>query len=312
MLDNENEEVIETKDEIVEEKQEETLEVNTDDVPNSSGKVEEDGGGIVKSFMTKLGIGGQKDKDEENEGTAIPNEFTTAATQAGWTEEEIVAFAADYNDVQLKEMIPFLLEEEKESEPEVKPVDKEKETPSTDKATLPKETVDAIKEELRKEFEAELKSLKEKADKADKAEQEFKQSAMVSAINKAFDEAGVDVFGKTEELPVFPSGAKKGQYIPTSPQFKARSEVYDKAQAFLAIGKPVEEAMQDALTWYKGKYLEGDVKRSVIKDLKRNEKKLSAKRTSKETTPQYTDDEDYQKAFILKEAERLGIKLEMD
>lgn len=285
------------------------------DMPDSSGNMPDDGPQVVKELMEKMGI--QKDEPVATDTTDgdgevdIPDEFTNAALSAGWEEKDITEFAADYNNEQLKEMIPFLLEDEEQPEPEVEPVAKERETPSTGKTELPKETVDAIKEELRKEFEAELKELKEKAAQVDKANEEFKQQAMVEVINDAFDEAGkeFEVFGKTKELPVFTAGPKKGHVIPTSPQFKAREEVYQKARVFIEAGVDVKDAMTDALTWYKGKYLEGDVKRSFVKNLKRSEQKLSAKRVSKETAPHYENEEDEQAAFILKEAERLGIKL---
>jgi hypothetical protein len=117
------------------------------------------------------------------------------------------------------------------------------------------------------------------------------------------------VFGNTDKLAVFPAGPKKGQYVPTSPEMKVRSEVYAKACPYIESGIPVKEAMKIALTWYKGEHLEADIKRNLIKDLKKSEKKLSAKRTSKETVQSFEDEEDYKKQFILREAEKRGMKL---
>jgi hypothetical protein len=90
---------------------------------------------------------------------------------------------------------------------------------------------------------------------------------------------------------------------------KARSAVYEKAKPFLQAGMSVKEAMDIALTWYKGKNLEADVKRSLIKDIKKSEKKLSAKRASKETVATYEDEEEYRTQFIIKEAEKRGMKI---
>ena len=292
------------------------LEVNTDDVLDSSGNKPDDGPSVVRKAMEKLGILKPSKPVEDDKGKDIPDDFIAAAKANGWEDKDIEEFASDYTDEQLKEMLPFLLEEEEpEPEPEVKPVDKKKESPSTDTKGDTKSQEDllkAAKDEIRKEFQGEIDNLKEKLGEVDKTREAQRNQDTLLTVNTAFDEAGkqFEVFGKTEDLPVFPAGPKKGQYVPTSPQMKARSEVWVKASAFINAGMSAQEAMEDALTWYKGKHLEKDVKRGLIKDLKRNEQKLSAKRSSKETAPVYEDEDERRVAFIRKEAERLGIKLQ--
>jgi len=268
--------------------------------------------------MDKLPSFGGKTKEEETEETKeldIPEEFIKAAKENGWTDKEIIGFASDYRadgatDEELIEMIPFLLEEEESKEQEETPA-KDSETQNADDEPIPKDKVEALKEEIRKEFQAEIKELKESKVKTDEVQETQRATDVRNTVNHAFDEMGKDfkVFGNTDKLPIFPAGPKKGEYVPTSPEMKARSEVYAKAYPYIQSGIPVKEAMKVALTWYKGEHLEADIKRSLIKDLKKSEKKLSAKRTSKETVQSFEDEEDYKKAFILREAEKRGMKL---
>lgn len=283
---------------------------------DSSGNPIDQGPGFVRRTMEKLGIIKPETQSENivvnDKPDDIPDEFTNAAKAAGWADADIVDVASGMSDDELKEMIPFL-SDESELEPPVKPVAKQEENPkSQPKVDLSKEEfVKTLKEEIRKEFQDELNALKEKQKVVDEVTETQRSQAMLHIVNSAFDEAGkqFEVFGQTKDLPVFPAGPKKGQYVPTSPQIKARNEVWSKAYAFIQAGIPVNEAMSDALTWYKGKNLESDVKKGLIRDLKKNESKLSAKRTSKETVPTFEDEDERRADFIKKEAERLGIKL---
>lgn len=311
------EQVVETKDapvvtettEVKPEEKKEEIELD------SSGNPIDQGPGFVRRTMEKLGILKPETSETvvvETKSEDIPDEFTVAAKAAQWSDAEIVEFASNYNDVELKEMIPFL-SDESELEPPVKPVVTQEGTPKPQpKVDLSQEEfVKTLKEEIRKEFQDELNALKEKQKVVDEVTETQRSQVMLHTVNSAFDEVGkqFEVFGQTKDLPVFPAGPKKGQYIPTSTQMKARSEVWSKAHAFIQAGVSVEEAMSDALTWYKGKNLESDVKKGLIKDLKKNETKLSAKRTSKETIPTFEDEDERRADFVKREAERLGIKL---
>jgi hypothetical protein len=88
----------------------------------------------------------------------------------------------------------------------------------------------------------------------------------------------------------------------------ARAEVWDKAVPFIQSGIPVKDAMEIALTWYKGAHLEKDVQRNMIKDLKKHEKKLSAKRSGKETVRTYENEEERQAEVVREAARKAGVK----
>jgi len=307
-------EIIETEDiqeeEIEEEVQEEVKEEKEvkeeEKEVNSSGDEEEDKKGIMEKIMSKVFKGKppiEEDEVKEEEGELISEEFITAASKLGWTDEDITAFAADYSDEELNEMIPFLSVEEPQQEKA--PVKEDEKLLQEDKPNKKEsEELKAMRQELadlRKEFGAvkEDKAVKERLD-------------LGRRVDDIFDRAGekFKVFGLTEELPRFPAGPRKGEAIPTSSAFKARSDVYGVAAKFMAGGDSVEDAMAQALDWFKGKNLEVDVKRNLIKELKRNEKKLSAKRMGKEAVKVYEDEDDRKAAVVREAARKRGIELE--
>lgn len=286
------------------------------------GKEEEkkdDGPGVVAKLMKSLGVGKDKvddetgeatQEDDKTEGEGIPDAFTEAALKNGWTESDITEFASEHSDDELVEMIPYLAAEEKpESEKKAQETASKKEQETGKESEAKKDESEAIKE-LRKEIDG-LKKGREKDDVVRKAQE---QVALMETVDKAFDEADekVGIFGKSKELPRFPAGPKKGQLIPTSPAFKARSEVWDIATTFVEAGNSPKEAMTKALTWYKGEHLDKEVERKYIEKLKRSEKKLSAKRQGKETQKTYANEEDRGAAVVNELARKAGVKGELD
>ena len=313
-----DEEIIETEDiqEIEEDGKEDLNESGDEEVKdepkeeekevNSSGDEEEDKKSIMERIIAKVYKGKapvEEEEIKEEEGELISEKFIAAASELGWTDEDITAFAADYSDKELDEMIPFLSVEEPQQESA---------SVKEDEKLLQEEKPDKKESEELKAIRQELADLKKDfgAVKEDKAAKE--QVDLGRRVDIAFDRAGekFKVFGLTEELPRFPAGPRKGEMIPTSPAFKARSDVYSVAVKFMTGGDSVDDAMAQALDWYKGKNLEKDVKRNLVKDLKRNEKKLSAKRMGKEAVKVYEDEDDRKAAVVREAARKRGIELE--
>ncbi len=300
------EEVVEEEVKEEEVKEEEVKEEEKE--KNSSDEEEFDKKGFIQRQLDKL-KGGKKvepeeeDVVEDDKGELISEKFIAAASELGWDDEDITEFAADYTDKELDEMIPFLsVEEPQQDKDSVKADEKVSQEDKPDKEES--KELKAMRQELadlRKEFGAV---------KEDKAAKE--QVDLGKRVNDIFDRAGEKfrVFGLTEELPTFPAGPRKGEFIPTSPEYKARSEVYDIAGKLMQAGSSVEDAMSDALDWFKGKNLEKEVKRSLVKDLKRNEKKLSAKRMGKETVKVYEDEDDRRAEVVREAARKKGIELD--
>ena len=114
---------------------------------------------------------------------------------------------------------------------------------------------------------------------------------MIDTASKILDEAYKEfpVFGKTDELPRFPSGRLEGQLITTSPEMKARLEVLRFADAFMGKGADIDNAMTHALATYKGLHLEKESQRKAVRDLKKHQTKLSGARVGKETKKKHAD-----------------------
>ena len=287
------------------------LEVKVDDVPNSSGEKEESGADVVEKIQKE--VLGELDTDtKKDEGSDIPDAFTNACLEQGWTETEIKEFAADLDDAALLELMPELLDKEEKqekSEPgkdQVKQEVKAKAAGDTAKKEPTNEELAIVKKELAE--------IKKQIGDATKEREVKEEEAMIQTANQVFDEASkkFEIFGKTEELLKYPAGPKKGQIVPTSPAMAARNEVWAKAAPFIQSGIPVKDAMDIALTWYKGANLEKDVQRNLIKDLKKHEKKLSAKRSGKETVKTYESEEERQADVVRDAARKAGIKGKYD
>lgn len=252
----------------------------------------------VKDFVS-----GGEVKDE---GSDIPDEFTVAAKKIGWEEEDIRSFAADYSDEDLKEMIPFLLGEDTVATDETSDKGKVKDEVKTDLVTETKDkkVEDSQESEQVKKLLARIEALESAQGKSQEERKQQETSNLITRASQLFDEASkeFEVFGTTEKLPTLPDG----RIIPTSPAMKARVEVFDLAARLNASGMPFDDAMSVSLNAFKGKNLAKDVKRSVIKDLKKNESKLGGKRTSHESTAELTYGPDVIRAVAQKHGREIA------
>lgn len=277
--------------------------------------------------MRKLGIGDNKETSDAIKHTSsadageegkdipedIPEEFTKVALAAGWTEQEIVDFASELDDAALFDAIKDLsegtdgdMDDESATVKDKKSSEKQKEPDDTEKGTGKSTAKDSELAQLKKE----IKELKDEISKSKESRQAQEEAELLHTVNQAFDEASKDfeIFGKTEELLKYPAGPKKGQIVPSSPAMVARAEVFEKAAALMDADYSTEEAMDIALTWYKGKHLESNVQRNVIRDLKKHERKLSAKRSGKETTKTYESEEEREADVVREAARKAGIR----
>lgn len=246
--------------------EEKTQEVSDEEAKKSTiSKI----GEMVKNFVSS------KDTETEDvEGADIPDDFTNAASKAGWTNEDIIEFTSDYTDEQLIEMIPSLTTDSVETEKT-----EEKSEKKVEKAEVKVE--DSQEDEKTKKLLGRIEALEKAQGKSQEDTEEQELAGRIHRAHQLFDEASkkFSVFGKTKELPKFPGG----KIVPTSPQMKARDEVWDVAALLHKSGMGFDDAMSVSLNAYTGKNLTKDVKRSIIKDLKKNEKKLSGKHTSHES-----------------------------
>ena len=222
-------------------------------------------------LLSRIGdiISGKKEKDEEE--FKVPEDFAKAwdiaAEQNEWTQEDLEELRNNHTDEELLEMIPFLSSETEEAD--------ESDDSSANEEDTQKEDNKEADEKLNA-YEERIAALEEALAEGKERTQKEEAKNLWDRVSESFDKSGVESFGKTEQLPRFPDG----RIIPSSPQYKARQEVWDIADTLRQAGRSLDESMTIALAAYKGKNLETDVKRDVIKDLKSKEQKLSAKRSS--------------------------------
>ncbi|MBW1728954.1 MAG: hypothetical protein JRJ62_15605, partial [Deltaproteobacteria bacterium] len=221
-------------------------------------------------------------------GHDIPDVFSDAAEAAGMSPSDIVAFADKHTDEQLIEMIPTLEAALKESDDKQDDNKDTKQDDKTDKDDTNKdidpELVKSISEKISKQLEEKFGTTLKEIDKFKAHQEEQLAQQTANQASKLLDKASKEfpVFGKTDELPRFPSGRLAGQLIPTSPAMKARLEVLGYADAFMSKGANIDDAMANALATYKGLHLEVESQRKAIRDLKNHEINLSGARTGKE------------------------------
>lgn len=262
----------EIQEEVKEETKEEVQEVSDEEAKKST--IDK-----IKGFVDKFRAG-ESGVENKEEGELIPDNFTTEATNAGWSEEDIKEFSTSYSNEELLEMIPMLKGEAS--------VETEQTSDKTEKSET-KETKgeDSQEDEKTQKLLDRIDALEKAQGKVSEQTEQQKLSELDKRASHLFDEASkeLEVFGKTKDLPTFPAGPNKGQLVPTSPAMKARIEVWGLAyDLHKKAGMDFDKAMSVSLNAYKGENLAKDVQRNVIKDLKSREKKLSGKRTTQEST----------------------------
>ncbi|GAF79918.1 unnamed protein product, partial [marine sediment metagenome] len=212
------------------------------------------------------------------------------ALKAGWAEQDIEEWASDYTDDELREYAKDLTSPSEDSDKSEQPSKKEGDTQQKVEKKDDDKTKDSEKDSEAKDEEIRL--LKERLDKVEKGQKkstdrdaEDKFISMASRATKLMDEQskkfeifGIYEGGKPTSMPRFPDG----RVVPSSPQMKARNEVWGLALSLEKTGMDFDTALSTSLDAFKGRNLAKDVKRNLIKDLKKSEKRLSAKHSSHE------------------------------
>ena len=233
-------------------------------------------------------------------GTDIPDVFSEAAEAMGMTPSEIIKHADTHTDEELIEEAGAIMQKLKELDEAAAEVDDKvtKQDDKTDKDAdnkdIDPELVKSITEKISKQLEEKFSTTLEEINKFKAYQENQLDIQNVKAASKFFDEASKEfpVFGKTDELPKFPSGRLAGQLIPTSPAMKARLEVLRYADSFIQSGSDRDTALANGYATYKGLHLEKELERKQVRDLKSHETKLSGARTGRETKKKFADARD--------------------
>lgn len=254
---------------------------------------EEEKKSVIDTIKTKISNFFNGEEQEESKQVEIPETFKTAVA-GKWDEDTLNSFVMDesgkpkFTEQQLLEMIPYLTgkaEDAEESSDDTSD-NADQLDAKKDKAKVAEDKVKDSQEDDRiAKLEKQIADLLAEKEKGKEIDEQVEFDGMVQTATSMMDEASksIEVLGTFKDLPRFPDGS----IIPSSPQMKAREEVWGVAYALQQTGMDIKKAMLVSLNAYKGQHLEKSVHQKVVKDLRSNAKKLSPKRTTKEQTEEY-------------------------
>lgn len=154
--------------------------------------------------------------------------------------------------------------------------------------------VSQVSEEMRRDSET-----RKEADKIREDVRNFETA------NDIFDKSEIPSLGKIKNAPTYPDGS----YVMNNPIFQERKKVWGVAHAFYAAGGTFQQAVKNALQWYKGQDVEKDVKDKIIKNLKKQEERIMPKRQEPSGVKTYTNDEERKKDLINTALSKYNIEL---
>lgn len=327
-MDSEEKTVVDTENVEVED-------TSTEETP-SDKPTEEERKGVFNSLFNK--IMGKKSDDvedvdeeetqeeyqEEEEGQLqeevvdnLPDPDLIRVGQAvGWSDEKIQKYLKEDPEVLqgMKHLIDIKTEVPKESE----------DSPEQEERLvgLTEEELEALKNKLSEDgddsvFENAVKPIAEKLNKAmeyidsmrgevKQSKEEKQQQAIMeeyNVVNNLFDKAAETFpeLGKTDDLIV------NGKINETHPSFHKRADVFNTYYAFRNMGLGVQEAMNQAMQWYKGGNVEQKVESKIKGDLNKRKKKFTNRPTSKKTVETYASKREKGVAQVSKTMKNLGI-----
>ena len=113
-------------------------------------------------------------------------------------------------------------------------------------------------------------------DERDKQQQNL---ARFNSANKFFDDQSKDYpeLGLFEKMPK----ESNGKFKMSSPEFKARSQIYEKAEIFRNAGYNSDSALKEAMVWYKGLGGEAKIEQKLVTEINDRKKKFIARPTQK-------------------------------
>ena len=265
----------------------------------------DDSKGIDKEVSSTKSVDEPKDNIEYEE---IDQKFVNAAELYGWSNERIIEYAENHDDLDVVEMTTRMEKSIKDN----RTSDKSKQSDSfiNEEAlkTLAEENpgvAQAIKDvldPLAKRFDntsSELDTLKGKLGDYELDRKSSDESRAFEVAGRIFDSSGVQSLGKTKDIPKYPDGS----YDLSDPVVQERDKVWNVARQFYANGGTFEGAMKEAMQWYHGSNANKDIKRKIIKDLKEQEARIMPIRQEVKIEKEYASEEE-RKAAVINDALR--------
>jgi hypothetical protein len=327
--DIETQDTNENVEDTVEEQPELETEETEDQVQEETNDPEKEKESILTKLTNKLfGKKSEKSNDTDDSGSKgkeadISENFTQVARKVGYTDEQIIELAEQYSNKELDELVQYLVDNDEEEEDkeekgeeaeDTEEEDDEEKKSIVDKLNVKDKTLKSYLEQIEKAIETKYQEKFGKIEESLKTAEKDKSIKEVqkyqTTADSFFDNVSKDfpVFGSTDKLARFPKGTPNaGQIIPMGEAFDARNSVYQTAMKFHLMGTDWNEALDEALVWYKGKNMEKDVRSRVLKELKTKETRLSPKRSERSVSSKAITPDEEKGNLISDLARRAGI-----
>jgi hypothetical protein len=247
-------------------------------------------------------------KEEEDRFVEVDPRFAKIADEYGWSKDKIIDYAENHDEFDIiklaGEMQKHITVKSQDDKPANKQaiINEEMLNSLAEKDEDLANTVRQILTPLATRFDntsSELETLKGVLGEYEMDRQTQEEVRNQKTADELFDNSEISSLGKTDDITKYPDGT----YVMNDPIVKERQKVWDVATKFYASGGTFKAAMKNALQWYGGGSAKKDAKRSVIKELKEQEKRVMPKRQDTKVEKQYASEEE-RKAAVINDAVR--------
>jgi len=258
------------------------------------------------------------DEEWEEVNPAVASPFIKAALSANWPVSRIQEYAETHSDEDLMFVTNLLHNQKSDSNVTdvVKDEHKEDQTFKLDDTVLKQVAEDSSEgtanliKSLATELQnarSEIANIKKEFGDIQSHNQTNNEITQYNVANEMFDSAAkvMPSIGETDKLPKYPNGG----LVQTSPEFQVRDKIYTRAANLTKLGMSFRDAMKDSLQWYRGGVVEQELEGNILSKIKKNEKRLSAKGTSKKMTTKYSSERERRSALVNDIARQHGSEL---
>lgn len=260
--------------------------------------------------------GDHDDDTGSGEQKFVDPKFVYTARRYGWTDDQIVAYANE-NSVLDVVQLGVAMEEAIGNGEAVDAEDGDDDLISDEVlAKLSEEEENQpIIDQVVKPLLAQVKELRnslkgvqtdQQGMNAEKQNKELKRD--YDRANNVFDSHAKEygILGSTEKLKRLSDGTLDVR----DPAVKVRREVFSRAMSMRKVNPSVsmDEAMEDAMFWFRGKYGQDQMEKNLLKKIKTTSKKVSPKTRSQHRTTNFANDRERRASIVLEAKERSNRK----
>ena len=259
------------------------------------------------------------ESDEDYEYEEIDPNFVEAASNYGWPDAKIIKYAEEHDDSDLVTLTQLMQSKQPAKEKDVKQDVKVKESvvdeeiskfleENEDNEALlayHKRFGEPLRQEMKK-VTSEWSDLKKDFDENKEQKEQDYYIDCFSKTNNKLDELSKDypALSTFEEMPRYPDG----RLVADSPAFQQRKTIFTMTMALHKAGFAFNDALDNSISSFIGKSGAKDAERNVIKKIKKQQGKISPKRSERQTVKKYSSEEERKEDIIKTAYRKAGIE----